>query len=175
MSLPAIDLGLMAEHLTAHEGIINKLELYQTKVTIVSLKKIIVSQTNMMRDHVRVMLALINPNQKNEYVELSPINKYLGFYHMQTAEGQNNSPRDKWIALDGHTTAKNMSNNNYGSALMMQDPYVRNIHVQMALQQFEMLYIYGEIIARMGWMFTPHASTHEQFNTFQHYEYILDQ
>lgn len=174
MSLPAIDLGLMAEHLTAHEGVINKLELYQTKVSIASLKEIIVSQTNMMRDHVRVMLALINPYQQNEYVELSPINEHSGFNKQPIGE-HNTNFQDKWIALDGHNTAKNMSNNNYVSALMMQDPYVRNIHIQMALQQFEMLDKYNELITKMGWTFTPHATVHEQFNTFQYYEHILHQ
>src|SRR5699024_12398898 len=66
-----------------------------------------------------------------------------------------------------------MSNNNYISALMMQDPYVRNIHVKMALQQFEMLEIYNEFITKMGWTFTPDVSIQEQLNTFQHYEHIL--
>ncbi|WP_257345743.1 hypothetical protein [Pseudalkalibacillus decolorationis] len=33
MSLPAIDLGLMAEHLATHEGMISKLKHYHSKVT----------------------------------------------------------------------------------------------------------------------------------------------
>jgi len=156
----------LADHLTAHEGVINKLELNQSKVTNATLEDIIVSHMNVMRDHVRIMLALINPYQ-NEYVELSPIKEHLEFYYMQVAGEQNNNSQDKWIALDGHTTAKNMSNNNYVSALMMQDPYVRNMHVKMALQQFEMFDKYGEFITRMGWTFTPHVSIHEQLNTFQ--------
>ena len=172
MSLPAVDLGLMTEHLTAHEGVINKLELYQTKVINASLKEIMVSHINVMQDHVRVMLSLINPYQ-NEYVELSPINGHLELYYVQIAGEQNINSQDKWITLDGHTTAKNMSNNNYISALMMQDPYVRNIHVKMALQQFEMLEIYNEFITKMGWTFTPVVSIQEQLNTFQHYEHIL--
>lgn len=60
-TLPATDLGLMAEHLTAHKGIINKLEVYHEKVTNSKLKEIIALQTDMMRVHVKVMLALINP------------------------------------------------------------------------------------------------------------------
>ena len=32
-ALPAVDLGIVAEHLTAHEGVINKLEVYQANVT----------------------------------------------------------------------------------------------------------------------------------------------
>lgn len=172
-SLPAVDLGLMADHLIAHEGVINKLELYQTKVTNATLKEIIVSHTSVMRDHVRVMLALINP-YLNEHLELTPINEYFRNFYMRIEKEENNNFQDKWISLDGHTTAKNMSNNNYVSALMMQDPYVRNMHVNMAIQQYEMLEIYSQFITRMGWTYTPHASIQEQFNTFQHYEHILD-
>ncbi|MEN1968016.1 hypothetical protein WMZ97_08055 [Lentibacillus sp. N15] len=48
-NLPATDLGIMAEYLTAHKGVINKLELYQKMVTIMELKEIIQLQTNMMQ------------------------------------------------------------------------------------------------------------------------------
>lgn len=173
-SLPSIDLGLMAEHLTAHEGIINKLELYQTIVTNTPLKDIIELHANIMHEHVRVMMALINPYQ-NEYVELAPINEYQMNNHMQIAREQGVGFRDKWIALEGHTTAKTMSNENYFSALMMKNQNVRTIHVQMALQQLEVQNKYEEFIEKMGWVFTPHASAQEQITTFQHYQHILGQ
>src|SRR5690625_5468491 len=93
-SLPAVDLGLMADHLIAHEGVINKLELYQTKVTNATLKEIIVSHTSVMRDHVRVMLALINP-YLNEHLELTPINEYFRNFYMRIEKEENNNFQDK--------------------------------------------------------------------------------
>lgn len=169
-SLPSIDLGLMAEHLSAHEGEINKLELYQRKVINTDLKSIINLQANIMRDHVRVMLALINPHQ-NGQVELNPIN--MGHYTYM-GEKQTNA-QDKWIAIEAHTTAQNMSNENFFSALMMKDQHVRKIHVQMALQQLELQGKYSEFIKRNGWGFTPYASVHEQLGTLQHYQHVFSQ
>src|SRR5699024_660269 len=157
-SLPAIDLGLMAEHLAAHEGIINKLELYQTKVINASLKEIISLQINVMREHARVMLALINPHQ-NEYVKLKPLNEHVRHYNLQ-AEDHRTKQMDKWIALEAQDTAKSMSNENYASALMMQNQHVSTIHVQMALQQLEIKNKYSELIEKMGWVFTPFAHIH---------------
>src|SRR5699024_3135295 len=158
-SLPAIDLGLMAEHLAAHEGVINKLKLYQTEVINATLKEIVVLHANVMSNHVRVMLALINPYQ-NEYVELAPLSEHMQHYNLM-AEEQGANSMDKWIALEGHTTAQSMSNENYVSALMMQNQHVRTIHVHMALQQLEIQDKYEELLEKVGWVFTPHASAHE--------------
>ncbi|UOQ94376.1 hypothetical protein MUO14_05315 [Halobacillus shinanisalinarum] len=41
MTLPVVDLGLMAEHLTTHKGIISKLKRYHSMVSIVALKEIL--------------------------------------------------------------------------------------------------------------------------------------
>ncbi len=38
MSLPAVDLGIMAEHLSTHEGMINKLKIYYPLLTKPVLK-----------------------------------------------------------------------------------------------------------------------------------------
>src|SRR5699024_10205933 len=141
-SLPAIDLGLMAEHLAAHEGIINKLVFYQTKVTNAILKEVIELHASVMREHVRVMLSLINPYQ-NDYVDLAPLSEHMRHYNLIAKEQRTNG-MDKWIALEGHTTAQSMSNENYVSALMMKNQHVRTIHVQMALQQLEIQDKYEE-------------------------------
>lgn len=172
--LPSVDLGLMAEHLTAHEGVINKLNVYHEKVTNTDLKEIIALQANMMRVHVGVMLALINPYQK-DYVEVPPLNTYISsFFPRRVSEHKVNFD-NKWIALEAHTTAKCMSNENYFSALMMKDSNVRNAHVEMALQQLAVLAKYADFIKSMGWSFVPNASIEEQVNTYQHYKYMLDQ
>lgn len=168
-TLPATDLGLMAEHLTAHKGIINKLEVYHEKVTNSKLKEIIALQTDMMRVHVKVMLALINPYHE-EYVEVPPLHTFRASYYPQAMVDYDN----KWIALEAHTTAKTMSNTNYVSALMMKNTNVRNAHVEMALQQLAVMEKYAEFINQMGWAFVPHVSTQDQVNTYHHFQQLFD-
>lgn len=57
-----------------------------------------------MHNHVRVMLALINPYQ-NEYVELAHLSGHMQHYNLM---GTNSM--DKWIALEVLTTAQSMLN-----------------------------------------------------------------
>lgn len=172
--LPTIDLGLMAEHLSAHEGILNKLALYETKVTNTVLKEIIILQINVMQSHVKAMLALINPDHSG-YVELPHLNEYNINGYWQVLKESGHFDNNKWIALESYNTAKSMSNENYISSLMMKNQNVRIIHAQMALQQFALQSKYAELIKEMGWAFVPYATVQEQINTYQHYQYILIQ
>lgn len=107
-SLPAIDLGLMVEHLSAHEGVINKLAHYQPLVTNLELRNILKLQENVLHSHVWVMLAFINPNYHNE-VKVPPLSAYR---EDPIFERSGNGEDNKWIALEAHNTAKNMSNRN---------------------------------------------------------------
>ncbi|WP_188206981.1 hypothetical protein [Alkalibacillus aidingensis] len=170
-SLPAIDLGLMAEHLSAHEGVINKLKAYKGTVTNKRLRDIIELQETTMRMHVWIMLGLINP-EYNNYIEVPPLNAPF-VRHYSEKEGYENTTNNKWIALEAHNTAKNMSNENYKSALMMQDTNVKNAHIEMALQQYQIKEKYAEIIKEMGWEFTPHTSEQEQINTYRNFQHLL--
>src|SRR5699024_9269135 len=153
---------------------INKLLLYEMMVSNAALKGIIILHANVMRNHVKVMLALINPHQ-NGYVELPHLNEYSMNYYPQVPEEQKVNTNNKWIALETHNTAKSMSNENYISALMMKNQNVRNIHAEMALQQFTLQGKYADFIKRMGWSFVPNASIQDQINTYQHYQYMLEQ
>lgn len=81
--LPANDIGLMAEHLSTHEGMINKLKIYHMNVKRLELKDTIDLQIKVMHAHVEVMLSLINP-QNDDYVEVPDLrNSNLNNY--QTA------------------------------------------------------------------------------------------
>ncbi|MFD1849395.1 spore coat protein [Oceanobacillus bengalensis] len=171
-TLPSVDLGLMAEHLSTHEGMINKLKVYHINTTNPDLKSIIALQINVMMSHVRVMLFLINPDN-NEYVEVPDLNMYD--VSNKRADGTGvNKYNDKWIALEAHAGAKLMSNANYTSALLMKNRNVRNAHVEMALQQLEIQKRYSDFINRMGWSFVPHADTQEQVKTYQHFQHLLN-
>ena len=171
-SLPAIDLGLMTEHLSAHEGVINKLKTYQTIITNNELRKIIKLQENVMQTHVWIMLALINPEYTG-YVEVPSLSNYQ--IKQNSKSGRiDNSKDDKWVALEVHSTAKNMSNNNYNSALMMQNQNVKKAHIEMALQQQQIQKMYSDFIEKKGWKSVPRISIQQQLNTYFHFQHLLE-
>lgn len=164
--LPAIDLGLMAEHLTAHQGAIQKLHVYEHNVSNPKLKEIIRLQKNIMKTHVKVMLALINPNT-DYYVEVPDIETIKQTSNQAQTNASGNSSNDKWITLEAHNAAKNMANQNYVSALLMKNQNARNAHVKMAQQQLKMQEKYEKIIKQNGWIYTPQATAEEQKKTYQ--------
>src|SRR5699024_7351510 len=145
---------------------------YHINTTNPDLKSIIALQINVMMSHVRVMLSLINPDN-NEYVEVPDLNMYDVSNQRADGTGVNNY-NDKWIALEDHTCAKIMSNENYTSDILMKDRNVRNAHVEMAMQQLEIQKRYSEFINRMGWSFVPHADAQEQVKTYQHFQHLLN-
>lgn len=172
--IPAADLGLMADHLSAHEGVINRLGLLRTKVSDDRLEALIALQINMMLAHVYVMLDLINPYHK-QYVEVPSLNQVSNhpYSHQQNHMRYDSELQDRWIALDVRSTAKNMADQNYASALMMHNQNVRNAHVEMALQQLQLMEQYGGFIEGKGWSFTPQSSVKEQLETLQHFQHMF--
>ncbi len=101
-SLPAIDLGLMSEHLLAHDGVIHKLVYYQNLVTSTELQNILKLQEEVMRTHVWIMLAFINPSYHND-IEVPQLSTFEQKYNFQRA---GNDENNKWVALESHSTAK---------------------------------------------------------------------
>ncbi|WP_053220128.1 hypothetical protein [Virgibacillus senegalensis] len=166
-NLPAADLGIMAEHLSAHKGIIHKLNVYQRMVQSPQLKKIIRQQANAMQGHVHIMLAFIDPAY-HEPIEVPPLYVFeeKGYENWQNGEAGEN---DQWIALEVHSTAKQMADDNFSSALMMKDMAVRNAHVEMALQQTELLRRYDAFLEEMGWMYVPLSDIKSQQDTYRHF------
>ncbi|EQB36720.1 MULTISPECIES: hypothetical protein [Virgibacillus] len=168
--LPVIDLGLMTEHLTAHKGALHKLQDYNNLATDQILKDILVMQSSVLYNHVLVMLALINPYQ-TQLVELPPLPSEADVIsqklHAMSPTALNET--NQWIAMESHTSAKNMSNTNYLSALMMKNDNVRHIHVQMALQQLTIQDNYEEYMRQMGWSFFPVASFEEQLKSYNYF------
>ncbi|MFC7063571.1 spore coat protein [Halobacillus seohaensis] len=171
MTLPSIDLGLMSEHLAAHEGIIHKLENYLSKVTSTELRETIDLQVNVMRAHVKVMLMLINP-YLHEYVVVPPLSTHKS-NHGPQANTMEQNLKNKPIALEARSTAKSMANENFTSALFMKNHNVKQAHIEMALQQVTIQEKYNEYIKKMGWAFVPYASLQEQIHTYQNYQRML--
>ncbi|GAA0443548.1 MAG: spore coat protein [Bacillota bacterium] len=168
--LPAIDLGLMSEHLAAHEGELCKLNMYFAIANSSQLKNILKLQSNVMYAHVLVMLALINPYHQQPVKLPSMDNTHSD----QNVKHSTATKNDKWIATEAHTSAKSMANDNFISALMMQDQHVRDIHVEMALQQLKIQENYEDFLKNMGWTFVPYTTSEEQLNTYYHFQQLFN-
>lgn len=152
MKLPAIDLGLMAEHLAAHEGVIFKLQTYYQNVQNPLLKRVLKSHIDTLQVHVAVMLSLIDPNRIHE-VQLPKVNEILfneTLGHLL--------PWEKDIALEGRFTAKSMGTNNFNSGTMMKDENVKTIHLQMSYQDIYFQKMYNNLITASDGGFVPMAS-----------------
>lgn len=169
MTLPATDLGIMAEHLASHEGMINKLKIYYKTVTNPILKNLLYTHISVLRNHVRAMLALIDLNQKGPFHlhgmdDVHLINVYGNF-----------TEQEKDITLEARATAKLMASDNFMSALLMKDSNVKHVHIEMALQEVKLQTMYGEIINYITGDFTPKVTKEMQQITLQKYYHILNE
>ncbi|HAQ08482.1 MAG TPA: hypothetical protein DCR24_13545 [Bacillus bacterium] len=166
MKLPAIDLGLMAAHLAAHEGVINKLKIYERMVNNRTLKKMFQLHISFLRDHVVTMLNLIDPVKGQ--VKLPE----MGELEMDEATASL-TEQEKDIALEAKETAKHMAEENFTSALMMKNMNVKHIHIQMAYQDVRMQALYNMLIEHSEGEFTPMASEEMQAMTLKKYQHVL--
>lgn len=171
MLLPVIDVGLMDEHLTAHEGVIPKLKKYKSMVNHPQLKEIIDLHISVLQHHVVVMLQLLDPNRK-QWVYLKslplPTTKHSGDHKMEWKKST-----DKSIALEAMSTAKNMGSTNFNSALMMKDPNVKHIHFEMAIQDAILQGKYNDFMKSMNSDHPPMATSEIQQYTIQKHQHIL--
>lgn len=167
MNLPAVDLGIMAEHLPTHEGVISKLKIFNEIVENQELKKLIQLNIQMLREHVRAMLELIDPNRKREVklAEMSDIQ--INTDKLKLSE------QEKEIILETRSGSKLMGSNNFNSALMMKDMNVKNIHIQMAYQDVRMQMLYNMVVEHVDADFTPRVSEEMQAKTHDKYKHIL--
>jgi hypothetical protein len=167
MQLKAIDLGLMAEHLDVHKGVIKKLKSYFCSSKNPTLRQIIYEQILIMSNHVGVMLNLIDPTI-NETVTVSALNQ---LQHIEIpCRELIHHVSDKTISLEGSHIAKTMSQGNYNSALRMKTHNVKDIHLQMAFQQFRLQERYENFIKGMGWSHEPNVTLEEQNKTVKNYK-----
>ncbi|SEM14790.1 hypothetical protein SAMN05192533_101206 [Mesobacillus persicus] len=162
MILKSIDLSLMAEHLMIHKGVLARLESAFCSVHSNELKQIIYEQIVIMRNHVKVMLLLMDPNQ-NELVTVAALNE-LDPVSIK-CQDQNAHPKEKNVAIELKNTAKTMANDNFNSALRMKAQNVRDIHINMALQQASLQRRYHHFLEQNMKEVSPESSIQEQVNT----------
>lgn len=156
--LKTVDVGLMANHLSVHNAIIKKLELYASGTQNQQLIMLLEQQAGLMKNHTSVMNNLLNTNQMSQ-VSLPPIPQVTSHSHA------NYSPiglEDPDIATDALVTAMAMANDNFTSGLIMKDPQVKQTHIEMALQQSHIADQIGTLAKQNGWMSHPNATATEQ-------------
>jgi hypothetical protein len=158
--LKTIDVGLMANHLSAHKGVISRLELYTKHAKEQQLVVILQKQIGIMKNHVEVMNQLLNPNQNNN-LNLPPIPLNVPIYQNQSNQ-LDIGIDDRNMALDAHFTATAMANDNFVSATNMKDPQVKRIHVEMALQQSDIANLHENLAHQLGWLTHPNATSIQQ-------------
>ncbi|HZG58697.1 hypothetical protein [Paenibacillus sp.] len=167
MRLPAVDTGLMANHLEKHEAILAKLSLYRTLAKDETYDRIVSEQIRVMLDHVRAMLELLDP-ERREPVRLKPI------AHRFAAALMAEWPLDfKQLLAETRATSLNMARENFLSALQMHHPNAKRVHVDMALQQVHFAERYGELMRAHGWEQHPMASPEEQRETIARFAHML--
>ena len=167
MNLPAVDLGIMAEHLPTHEGVISKLKIFKEIVNNQEFKKLIQLNIQMLREHVRVMLELINPDRKGEVKLAEMPDIQINTEMLKLSE------QEKDIVLETRAVSKLMGSDNFNSALMMKDMNVKNIHIQMAYQNVRMQMLYNMVVEHVNGAFTPRVTEAMQLKTHEKYRHIL--
>jgi hypothetical protein len=170
MILKSIDLSLMAEHLMTHKGLLNKLEAFYCTVQENTLKQIIYEQYLLMRNHVKVMISLMDPEQ-NEKITVSSLNQ-IDPVEIQCPK-ENLLMNEQTVALELRNTAKTMAHDNFSSALRMKAPNVRNIHIHMALQQTVLQDRYNHFIKEKMWEVTPESLLQQQKDTLQSFKAVF--
>ncbi|KAA0545263.1 hypothetical protein FZW96_17945 [Bacillus sp. BGMRC 2118] len=168
MILPAIDVQLMNEHLTTHEGVLYKLRIYYHHAKNPILKQIIQKQYMVMLDHVRVMLELLDPNRTKD-AKLAPIQVDIVPSPLEGVIAD----QDKPLAIEGRATGQNMANTNFMSALMMKNPHVKSIHKEMALQQAKLQESYSRFLSIAFHEKPPMSSKEEQLSIIKDHQHIL--
>ncbi len=164
MILKMIDLSLMAEHLPVHKAELDKLASYICTLQNSEIKQAATEQYMMMQNHVKVMIALMDPVH-NETISIEDLHKWepVSFNCQQNSIGMSQENILKELA----TNAKSMANNNFNSALRMKAENVRTIHTHMALQQMTMLNRYNALLNKFGKDTAPGSSRKEQEETME--------
>ncbi|MCT2534393.1 hypothetical protein NC661_15105 [Aquibacillus koreensis] len=170
MHLPAMDVGLMDEHLAAHEGILYKLRKYEEIVNDPYVRKLLKDQIIIMMDHVRVMLALLDP-ERDAWVSLATTNPEVDTALINQSTM---NPNLKRIVAELVATSKQMASDNYTSALRMKNDNVKHVHFQMAMQQATFQNYYAFFMEKMGWNVSPKAVLADQAKVVQHFKHLLN-
>jgi hypothetical protein len=171
MILKMIDLSLMAEHLPVHKAELDKLASYICSLQNKEVKQVATEQYMIMQNHVKVMVALMNPVQ-NENIGVSDLHKWepVEINCQQSSIGMS---QDNML-IELAASAETMANKNFNSGLLMKADNVRNIHVHMALQQMMILNRYITLMDKLTKDTAPESSRVEQEETYDTFKNMFN-
>ncbi|UOR12046.1 hypothetical protein [Halobacillus amylolyticus] len=161
--LNTVDVGLMANHLDAHKGIIKRLELYLNHAKNQQFIHTLEQQIGILKNHVKVMNQLLDPNNT------SPVT--LPSIPQSTLNGGKQTSSvdiglvDRDMAFDAHFTANAMAKDNFVSSNDMKNQQVKQLHSGMAMQQSHIGNQYEMLAQQLGWLNPPQATNLEQTNS----------
>lgn len=172
MLLPASDLGLITTHLPAHDGMIMKVKLMAREAKDEKLIELLNIKVGILRSHVRIMMDMLDP-QKNDFEKLPDFNE-LPQGQLETAS-RGSQQMDKHIAMEIKASTEAMAKDNFVSALKMKDPQVKQIHIEMALQQVKLLNMVTEFLKEIEADVTPMGTPDEQKKVLNHFSHIMEE
>ncbi|MBT2690863.1 hypothetical protein J7I93_22245 [Bacillus sp. ISL-47] len=172
MLLPASDMGIITTHLSSHDGMIFKFKSHLKQVKNKQLRKILILQLGVLRSHTRIMLEMMNPD-KSEFPELPALDHLPKEEDIQEIENENNPMSEVHIALEGKASGESMAQNNFFSALKMKDPKVKQIHVEMALQQVKIVEEITKFLKEQNADIIPLSNAEEQNKVIKHFQHIM--
>ncbi|MGI8314358.1 hypothetical protein [Halobacillus mangrovi] len=171
MILKMIDLSLMSEHLPVHKAELDKLASFICSLEDPTVKQIAYEQYVIMKNHVKVMIGLMNPNQ-NEQITTADLQNWEPVEINCQVSSVGMSQENMWTELK--TSAQTMANNNFESSLRMKAKNVRNIHLHMAMQQSMILDRYTEYMESMTEDTAPEASKAQQIEAMETFKKMFN-
>ncbi|QAS53599.1 hypothetical protein [Halobacillus litoralis] len=171
MILKMIDLSLMAEHLSVHKAELDKLATFICSIQDAEIKQVATEQYMIMQNHVKVMIALMNPDL-NETIGVNDLHKWepvqINCHQISLGMSQEN------ILTALKSTSETMADTNFNSGLRMKAENVRNIHFHMALQQTMLLNRYIALMEKFIKDTAPESSKEKQKETFQTFKNMFN-
>lgn len=174
MLLPATDLGLINSHLSSHDGIIQKTKMQLKEVENPVLKQLLNTKLEALHNHVAVMLEVIDP-EKEDFSEVPSVDKLSGDSDMKKKEVKTGRKLEIHLALEAKTTAEQMAVDNMFSAVKMKEPKVKQAHLDMALQQTELLKGITKFLEENDAQVAPVSSVEEQNKVLEHYKHMKNE
>lgn len=171
MLLPSTDTGLITSHLESHDGLIKKVKMHLKEVENPVLHHLLNVKLKTMQSHVSVMLEMINPD-KNDFSEVPPLED------LSSSEEKKKKVANEMeihLALEAKTTTQSMAMDNFISALKMKNPEVKMTHVEMALQQLQLLIEVTKFLKENEAEVTPFSSPEEQQKVLEHFKHMRNE
>lgn len=171
MLLPATDAGLLTSHLESHDGLIKNVKMHLKEVKNPVLHQILSLKLKTMRSHVTIMMEMIDP-EKNDFSAVPPLEELENDLKKEKKEFKTENEMEIHMALETKTSTESMAMDNFISALKMQNPQVKNAHVEMALQQMQILKSITKFLEENDAKITPFSSVEDQQKVLEHFKHM---